>query len=145
MDQKTSAAHAALAAFPAADAGQKRWVIFLKACENRADEANCLVQLHAGMSVKGDGINRSALSGSLQLHTLAGWGYGLVRYEGDTRISSTRVGYKGVAEHDTWVYTKPLLYAYNSQLPVVVYTPSTLQIRHGLFRLSASAGFAQEG
>lgn len=145
MKQKADAALAALAAFPAAEPGQKRWLIFLEPLENSVDEANHLVRLSAVMRSSGDGKSHGALSGSLVVQSLPGWGYSYVRYEGETRIRSARSGPKAVSQVDTWACSKYLICRYNSQLPLVAYTPGALLLQHAVFKLSEGAEFAQEG
>ncbi|SJM55472.1 Proteinase inhibitor I11, ecotin precursor [Brevundimonas diminuta 3F5N] len=125
------AGSADLKAFPAATAGQTRHVINLPA---QSDEDALKVELILGKTKTVD-CNRQFFGGSLETRTAQGWGYDYYVLPALGAGASTLMGCPPGSEHEAFVTTQeqPLI-RYNSRLPVVVYTPSDVEVRYRVWR-----------
>lgn len=145
MDAASEEARKAIAAYPEAEKGQERWIIWLEPRAERAEESKLLLQVRVGMEVETDGVNRYGLVGQLSNRTVSGWGYNYYLYEGQPIVTSTRMGSMGFGVEDTIVWTVPTVIAYNSRLPVVVYTPEQMQVSYRMFEAVTDYGSASNG
>ncbi|MBN9479439.1 MAG: serine protease inhibitor ecotin [Bordetella sp.] len=120
-----------LKAFPPAAAGQTRHVINLPA---QADEDALKVELILGKTKTVD-CNRQVFGGQLQTRTAEGWGYDYYVLPALGNAASTLMGCPPGSERQAFVTTaeQPLI-RYNSRLPVVVYTPSDVEVRYRVWR-----------
>ena len=135
MTQNNSATDQAgsvdLKAFPATTAGQTRHVINLPA---QSDEDALKVELILGKTKTVD-CNRQFFVGSLETRTAQGWGYDYYVLPALGAGASTLMGCPPGSEREAFVTTQeqPLI-RYNSRLPVVVYTPSDVEVRYRVWR-----------
>ena len=118
----------ALEAFPAAEEGQQRWLIWLSTDPDNTDESSLRVEVRVGLRTEVDGVNRYRLSGELHKRSVEGWGFDSYHYEGESQVASTRMSAKGVIAQSDSVWTASQLIRYNSRLPLVVYMPSHLHL-----------------
>lgn len=118
-------------AFPAASAGQTRHVINLPA---HSDEDALKVELILGKTKTVD-CNHQFFGGSLETRTAQGWGYDYYVLPALGAGASTLMGCPPGSERQAFVTTQeqPLI-RYNSRLPVVVYTPSDVEVRYRVWR-----------
>ena len=114
--------------WPAAKAGETRYVIQLPALE---DESGRRVELRIGKELEID-CNRHWFGGKLEREVVAGWGYPLYRLADAAGPASTmmacpeeekRVAFVAVNLDDPFV-------GYNSKLPIVVYVPEGFIVRY---------------
>ena len=134
-----------LKAFPAAKSGMNRFVIVL-AHKERGEEEAFKLEIVAGKTLPGDGVNKRHLASAIEQQTLQGWGYSYYRVTGNDNVASTLmappVGAPMVYE---FVSGKPLLIDYNSRLPVVIYAPQGYEIRYRIWQAPTSSLTAEEG
>lgn len=115
----------ALAAFPQAKKNETRWVINLP---KRVDENTSKVELFVGQTLPVD-CNAYHLTGTLHQKTVTGWGYTYFYYQsGD--VVSTRMGCPDGSKHQAFVTAQPITVGYNSHLPMVIYTPKSIQVKY---------------
>jgi ecotin len=138
-----AAAPADLRAWPAAAAGERRWVIELPATPPAvrdpllsADPADWKVELIVGREQEID-CNLHHFSGRLRRQSIPGWGYSLYRVGSVGPVVSTRKACPpGESRRRGFVVmgSKPFVLPYDSRLPIVVYTTADLQVRWRLWR-----------
>lgn len=129
-ESASAEAQKAFEAFPAAEDGQRRWLIWLEAGPNNNEEASLRVELRVGVCTEVDGVNRYRLSGELHKRSVEGWGFDSYHYEGESQVASTRMGTQGATAQSGTVWTASQLIRYNSRLPLVVYMPTHLQLSY---------------
>ncbi|MVW75224.1 serine protease inhibitor ecotin [Pseudomonas xionganensis] len=122
---------AALKPFPQAEAGQVRHVIALPARDNEADQR---VELIVGKTLEVD-CNTRWLGGELQEKTVQGWGYSYYQLDQLGPAASTLMACPDDSRRQAFVPLRgePLLLRYNSQLPLVVYTPADVEVRYRIW------------
>jgi ecotin len=134
-----------LKAFPPAEPGQRRFVIFVP--ERKAEE-NLRVQLLVGQTVATDGVNRQFFGGRLETETIQGWGFDrqILRRLGPLAgtLMAPPPGAKPVERFVT-LGGEPELLRYNSRLPLVVYVPEGVEVRWRVWRADARTSTAKEG
>ena len=121
-------------AFPPAGDGMSRHVLTL---EPQPDETLLKVELILGKTVLTDAANRYFFAGAIQEETIPGWGY--TRYVlpvlgpmAGTLMAVDPAAPK--AERFISLAGEPFLIRYNSRLPVVVYVPEGVEVRHRIWR-----------
>ncbi len=125
------AGSADLKAFPAATAGQTRHVINLP---TQSDEDALKVELILGKTQTVD-CNRQFFGGRLETRMAEGWGYDYYVLPALGNAASTLMGCPPGSERQSFVTTQPQdLIRYNSRLPIVVYTPSDVEVRYRVWR-----------
>lgn len=133
-----------LKAFPAAQEGMVRHVIDLPP---QANEADFKVELMIGKTVKVDPANRYFFGGRLETEIIPGWGFErhVLRELGP--MAGTLMAVDPAAPKvDRFIALggeAPLL-RYNSRLPLVVYTPQDVEVRHRIWRVQAGDRFVQK-
>ncbi len=117
-----------VAPYPEAEKGFTRQVIHLPA---QTDESAYKLEVLAGKTLKVD-CNRQRLGGSLEEHTLQGWGYPYYRLEKVSGPASTLMACPDGKKTDAFVPVigDGFLLRYNSKLPVVVYVPEGVEVRY---------------
>lgn len=134
-----------LKAFPPAEPGMKRFVIFVP--EKKAEDA-FRVQLLVGRTVLTDGVNRQFFGGQLETETIQGWGFDrqILRRLGPMAgtLMAPPPGAKQVERFVT-LAGEPQLLRYNSRLPLVVYVPEGVEVRYRVWRADAKTSVAKEG
>ncbi|MCG6891031.1 MAG: hypothetical protein LJE92_15715 [Gammaproteobacteria bacterium] len=123
-----------LQAFPAAEAGMVRHVIELP---QQPDESLFRVELMIGKMVKTDSVNRYFFAGTLETETIPGWGFEryILRELGPMAGTLMAVGPDAPqVERFITLGGEARLLRYNSRLPLVVYLPADIELRHRLWR-----------
>ena len=131
-------------AFPAAEAGMTRHVINLP---KQADENDFKVELIIGKTVKTDAANRYFFGGTLEAETIPGWGYQRYILRKLGPMAGTRMAVDPDApqvERFVSLGGEPRLLRYNSRLPLVVYVPDGVAVRHRVWRAEAPPRFVQK-
>jgi ecotin len=121
-----------LQAYPAATAGQTRHVIRLP---SEGDEDGLKVELIVGRTLEVD-CNRQMLGGSIDTRTAEGWGYDYFVVSDLGQSATTLMACPDNTRRSAFVRGggAPTLIRYNSRLPVVVYTPSNVELRYRIWR-----------
>jgi len=128
-----------LQAFPAAEAGMVRHVIELP---QQPDESLFRVELMIGKTVKIDTVNRYFFAGMLETETIPGWGFEryILRELGPMAGTLMAVDPDAPqAERFITLGGEARLLRYNSRLPLVVYLPADVELRHRLWRADSQA------
>ena len=126
-----------LKAFPPPKMGMVRHVLHLPTQE---DEYLFKVELIVGKTVETDPHNKYFFAGRIQSEIIQGWGF--TRYVIETLgpMAGTRMAVPPntpkVARFIS-LGSEPYFIRYNSQLPIVVYTPETAEVR---YRIWSSGG-----
>ena len=113
----------------------------------REDETAFRVELIIGKTVKTDAINRYFFSGTLETESIPGWGFD--RYI--LRQLGPMAGTLIAVDPDTPQVERFIslgdearLLRYNSRLPLVVYVPSGVEVRHRLWHAEPIGHFVQK-
>ena len=139
------AEHPQLKAFPAAKEGMERFVIVLPHKE-RGEEDAFKVELIVGKEMLVDGVNLVRLANTIETRPLAGWGYTYYEVTGSSEALSTRMAPpEGTPKVQRFVTGSPLLIAYNSRLPIVVYVPKGYEVRYRIWKASQRTRKAKKG
>lgn len=134
-----------LKAFPPADAGMTRHVLMLPAQDQ---EDSLRVELIIGKSVRIDEVNRHFFAGTLREVNIEGWGF--------TRYLLAELGPMGgtliavdpgmpKVERFVALVGEPQLLRYNSRLPLVVYVPDGVEVRHRIWSAAPEVQSVPEG
>ena len=132
-------------AFPPAEKGQARFVINVP---KQADENAFKVELIIGKTVKADPVNHFFFGGKLETETIQGWGFDRYILRKIGPMAGTLIGVApGTADVDRFVPIggEPQLLRYNSRLPLVVYVPEGVEVRHRIWRADTKAEVAKQG
>jgi ecotin len=134
-----------LKAFPPANEGMTRHVLMLPPHEN---EDSLRVELQIGKVVKTDPHNRFFFGGTLKDVNIEGWSF--------TRYVLSEIGPMGgtliavdpaepKVERFITLGGEARLMRYNSRLPLVVYVPQGVEVRHRIWRADPEAEPISEG
>lgn len=122
-----------VAPYPQAEKGMKRQVIQLPA---REDESGYKVELLIGKTLEVD-CNQHRLGGQLESKTLEGWGYDYYVFDKVTSPVSTMMACPDGKKEEKFVTAylgENSLLRYNSKLPIVVYTPDTVEVKYRIWK-----------
>ena len=126
-----------LDAFPAAAAGQVRYVINLPPMDR--PEEHFSVELIAGRVIRTDGVNQLRMDTRLEPRPLPGWGYTFYEMTGSGQTASTLMAVpEGAEPVDAFVGGQRLTVRYSSRLPIVVYAPDGFEIRYRIWAAAES-------
>ena len=134
-----------LKAFPAAEPGMTRHILFLAPHE---DEESLRVELQIGKMVKTDAVNRYFFGGSLQAVNIEGWGFTRYVLAELGPMAGTLIGVDPDApkvERFITLGGEAQLLRYNSRLPLVVYVPKGVEVRHRVWRADPEVKPVPEG
>jgi len=132
-------------AFPAPEAGTVRFVLHLP---KATDETAMKVELQVGKTVEVDAANRHFFGGAIQEETIDGWGFTLYRLRQLGPMAGTLMAVDpGVPKVSRFVTLggEPFLIRYNSRLPVVVYVPKGVEVRHRIWTAGTKFVPLQQG
>lgn len=128
-----------LKAFPAADTGMTRHVIELP---QQTNENELKVELLVGKVIEVDAVNQYSFGGSLHTEVIPGWGFERYVLPELGPLAGTLMapapGASTVARFIT-AGGEPRLLRYNSRLPLVVYTPADVEVRHRVWQVKTEA------
>ncbi|MFO7628135.1 MAG: ecotin family protein [Prochlorococcaceae cyanobacterium] len=129
--------------YPAAAAGEQRWVIQLPGVLKPSPDpalspspADWRVELIVGRELQLD-CNLHRLGGRIEAESLKGWGITIYRVKDAGPIRSTRKACPpDQAKRQGFVVlgAKPYVVPYNASLPIVIYAPKDLQVRWRLWK-----------
>jgi len=131
-------------AFPAAEEGMTRHVISLP---KQPDESALKVELIIGKRVKTDAKNSYFFAGTVETETIPGWGFErhILRKLGPMAGTLMAVDPNAPqVERFISLGGEPRLLRYNSRLPIVVYVPAGVEVRHRLWRAEPTGRFVQK-
>src|SRR5688572_24315221 len=124
-------------ACPPSEEGMTRHVINLAKQE---DETAFKVELIVGKTVKTDAVNRYFFGGTLETESIAGWGFDRYILRELGPMAGTRMAVDPDApqvERFVGLGGEARLLRYNSRLPLVVYVPTGVEVRHRIWRAQA--------
>jgi ecotin len=133
-----------MTAFPAAEKGMTRHVINLP---KQQDESAFKVELIVGKTVKTDTTNSYFFGGALETETIPGWGFDRYILRKLGPMAGTRIAVDPNAqevERFISIGGEARLLRYNSRLPLVVYVPAGVEVRHRLWRAESNGHFVQK-
>jgi ecotin len=131
-------------AFPPAEEGMTRHVISLPKQE---DETAFKVELIIGKTVKTDARNSYFFGGTLETETIPEWGFDRYILRKLGPMAGTRIAVDPDApqvERFISLGGEARLLRYNSRLPLVVYVPAGVEVRHRLWRAEPTGHFVQK-
>lgn len=134
-----------LKAFPPAEAGMTRHVLMLPPHD---DEDSLRVELQIGKVVSTDPLNRFFFGGSLEAVNIEGWGFTRYVLAELGPMGGTLIGVDPDTPNVERFITlggETQLLRYNSRLPLVVYVPEGVEVRHRIWRADAEANPVPEG
>ena len=120
-------------AFPPADRGMVRYVLQLP---RQADESAFKVELIIGRTVQVDEGNRYFFGGTIEEVTIEGWGFPRYVVSKLGPMAGTMMAADPSAPKVSKFVVlggEPYLIRYNSQLPIVVYTPEGVEARYRIW------------
>ena len=132
-------------AFPAAEAGQTRFIVAMPAVN---DPSGLMVELQVGKTVEVDSVNSFFFAGELVPTEVTGWGF--TRYVLPTLgpMAGTRMApdpSHPLVSKFVQIGGEPKLLPYNNNLPYVVYVPNGVEVRYKFWRADAHTKFAVRG
>ncbi|MBE0626189.1 MAG: hypothetical protein IH606_15385 [Burkholderiales bacterium] len=133
-----------LKAFPPAEAGMVRHVIDLP---QQQDESALKVELIIGRTVKTDAANRYFFLGTLETENIPGWGFERYILRKLGPMAGTLMAVDPDApqvERFISLGGEPRLLRYNSRLPLVVYVPAEVEVRHRVWRADTGPRFVHK-
>ncbi|MGH7875779.1 MAG: ecotin family protein [Candidatus Binatia bacterium] len=133
-----------MTAFPAAEEGMIRYVIRLP---KQQDENVFKVELIIGKMVKTDASNSYFFAGTLETENIPGWGFDRYILRKLGPMAGTRMAVDSNApqvERFISIGGEARLLRYNSRLPLVVYVPAGVEVRHRLWRAEPTRYFVQK-
>jgi ecotin len=128
-------------AFPAAEEGMTRHVISLP---KQQDESAFKVELIIGKTVKTDARNSYFFGGTLETENIPGWGFDRYILRKLGPMAGTLIAVDPDApqvERFISIGGEARLLRYNSRLPLVVYVPAGVEVRHRLWRAESTGHF----
>jgi ecotin len=131
-------------AFPPAEEGMTRHVIDLP---RQDDETAFKVELMVGKTVRIDAGNRYFFGGTLETESIPGWGFDRYILRKLGPMAGTLMAVDPDApkvERFISLGGEARLLRYNSRMPLVVYVPVGVEVRHRVWRAEAAPRFVQK-
>jgi len=131
-------------AFPEAEEGMTRHVISLP---KQQDESAFKVELIIGKTVKTDAINSYFFGGTVETEAIPGWGFDRYILRKLGPMAGTLMAVDPDApqvERFISIGGEARLLRYNSRLPLVVYVPAGVEVRHRVWRAEPTGHFVQK-
>jgi ecotin len=125
-------------AFPAAEQGMTRHVIHLP---KQDDETAYQVEVRVGKTVRADANNSYFFGGTLETERIDGWGFDRYILRTLGPMAGTLMAVDPNApqvERFVSLRGETRLLRYNSRLPLVVYVPAGVEVRHRIWRAEAT-------
>lgn len=132
-------------AFPPAEAGTTRHVLNLP---KQPDESLFKVEIVVGKTVQTDAVNRYFFGGKLEEVSIEGWGYNRYVLKNLGPMASTMMAPppdSPKVERFITLGGERYLVRYNSKLPLVVYVPEGVEVRHRVWRADPEAKPVPQG
>ena len=132
-------------AFPPAEKGMTRHVLVLPKLE---DESASKVELIVGKMMEVDSVNRHMLGGNIEKVTIEGWGFDRYVVKKTGPVAQTLMAPAPGAPMVRKFVTlggEPFIVRYNSQLPIVVYVPEGVEVRHRIWIAGPESSAIPEG
>jgi len=137
--------HSQLKAFPEAQKGMTRFVIFLPH-KTRDEEIYFNVEIIPGKNILTDGVNKVRLDARINKYPLKGWGYSYYDIVGSGRTMSTLMAApEGNKSVNTWIMGQSMTIQYNSRLPIVIYAPEGYKVAYKIWSTTEATIKAQKG
>jgi len=133
-----------LKAFPPAEEGMQRHVINLPRQE---DETAFKVELIVGKTVRTDARNHYFFGGTIETENIPGWGIErhIVYKLGPMAGTQMAIDpHAPLVERFVSLGGEPRLLRYNSRLPLVIYVPTGVEVRHRIWRRESGMRFVQK-
>lgn len=130
-------------AFPPAEEGMTRHVINLP---KQDDETTFKVELMVGKMVRTDAVNRYFFGGTLETESIPGWGFDRYILRKLGPMAGTLMAVNPDApqvERFISLGGEARLLRYNSRMPLVVYVPVGVEVRHRVWHAEAAPRFVQ--
>ncbi|AYU77446.1 ISP / inhibitor of serine peptidase [Leishmania donovani] len=128
------------APYPTAEAGEKRIIFALDPKGDEAEQEQYMLQLIPGRVLemsRNDAANHQTLGGSIEQHTVEGWGAKFFHVKLAKQAASTlmHVHDEDHSEKVRKFVAMPNapLFPYRSRCPVVVYLPNDAELRYGIW------------
>ena len=112
-------------------AGYVKHILYLPELE-AADEINRKVEIIPGLLRKVDS-NDHRLNGTFESGQVEGFGFDYWIFQSDGTYSSTKMNCRDKIMSEKFVSSEKKLMAYNSRLPIVVYTPSGFEVNYKIW------------
>lgn len=113
--------------------GYKQHVITLPSTSNAADEQRLQVEIIPGITMPVD-CNKHTLTGEMKEKTLEGFGYTYYVFETNREVTSTMMACPEDGRRRAFVMAQSTYVAYNSRLPIVVYAPTGIEVKHRVWQ-----------
>ncbi len=101
---------------------------------NLDNESNYKVEIFVAKEMEVD-CNDHFLAGALEEKDVKGWGYNYYTFKTDGSVISTMMACPDNTLTKKDVYSKGQLVAYNSKLPIVIYTPEGYNVKYKIWNV----------
>lgn len=135
-----AAEEASVKAYPEAKAGYVKNVIVLP---KRTNEEQYKVELYAGVIQEVD-CNSYSMMGVIEEKVLDGYGYTYYNVMTEEKLMGTMRGCLDGVKTTKFISTQPVIIRYNSNIPIVIYTPENVQIRYKVYATDNKWEFARQ-
>ena len=117
--------------YPKATKTNEQHIINLPAIVGN-DSQNKKVEIYVGKYMETDGCNQYNLNGKLDKKTVKSY-LDYYNFTTNGNVASTNMGCLNAKPENKFVSSQPLLLDYNSNLPIVIYTPKGYSVQYKIF------------